>query len=198
MLYHISVCEVKDFSPRIPEYRCKGEDSKTPRICMSTDILGCLSGIPRGDEVLAGLLNLSYAKKIPSILHLYSVDESNLLEEDYYSTNYLVENNLVPDAKDNKEVWLLKKVKFNHEIILISDFTTSQGSSLISDVKFTQLSKDNSLVKKNRRIWVQIRKEYKENTGEPLTSSLIREFISFCKDDEILDCYCKDNKFYVD
>lgn len=186
MLYHISVCEVKDFSPRIPQCRCKRENSEIPRICMSTDILGCLSGIPRGDEVLAGLLNLSYAKKIPSILHLYSVDESKLSEENYLSANYLVENNLVPDAEENKEVWLLKKVKFTHEIILISDFTTSQGSSLISDVKFIQLPKDNALVEKNSRIWNQIRKEYEEKTGESLDSLAIREFISFCKDDEMI------------
>ena len=84
-------------NPRIPKTIGDDEEAITPRICMSTSILGAMSSICK---------NLNYGCKT----FIYKLEISNDEMNDDTYIHYPTENE-VPDAFYTGEVWVLKSVQ---------------------------------------------------------------------------------------
>lgn len=88
-LYHISKDNLDGltFYPRIPRHVMKGENITTSRICVSTNISGCIRGEGTG---------LTY--------YYVHVPDGNAV---YYNPG--IKN--VPDVKETREKWIVNPVK---------------------------------------------------------------------------------------
>lgn len=73
ILYHCSFQAVERFVLRVPEYRCPGEDAKTPRVCFAENIKDAVTAMPQGGQALRGMIS---QKKFFPILHIYSCDRT--------------------------------------------------------------------------------------------------------------------------
>lgn len=126
-LYHVSTSLKHDgyFVPRIPEFTNKKavipENETIPRICCGTSIEDCLTAMPCGGIDLDTLCESQY--------HLFKVFEFDLeklgleMGKDVLDWRYLYENNLVIDAFNSQEYWILSSVKAtNSYIIEITDW----------------------------------------------------------------------------
>jgi len=113
MLYHVSIVKLEDsqlkFTPRVPTWRIENENDAIERICVSDSIEGCLRGI---EYNITKSLWMQYNEEYQIPLYVYAIDENKLSKEELYTPEYLVENNLVPDAQESNEHWILKPVKF--------------------------------------------------------------------------------------
>lgn len=92
-LYHLSKDRnLSKMTPRIP--KSKYEEQKTPRICFSTSIDGCLIGINENKNIEG------------EIFHVYSITTS-----DYYKPN----TTEVTDVHITNEVWVTKPIEVRYE-----------------------------------------------------------------------------------
>ena len=82
---HASFDLVNKFEPRVPQERNSYEEDRTNRICVSTNLLGAVRGIPGSG---------------PVIIHAYYLESL-----DYYQPSIQE----VPDQDYTNEVWLLKE-----------------------------------------------------------------------------------------
>ena len=85
-LYHLSKTPITKLTPRIP--KSDFEDQKTPRICFSTSIQGCLIGINENKNILG------------ETFKVYKLETS-----DYYKPN----KKEVADVDITDEIWVLKE-----------------------------------------------------------------------------------------
>lgn len=107
-VYHVSNDVekiIEEFIPRIPrrEVRAdKFEDSSTPRVCVSANIPGCITGKPKigNEEVL------------DAIYRVYEFDVDFVTSDNSLVGYYeLYERGLVNDALATKEYWITKPIK---------------------------------------------------------------------------------------
>lgn len=136
MLYHVSLIRhnYNRFTPRIPESRSRKtrENDTIKRICLSSNIEGCLTAIPeRGLEYFAD----QESRGVPFLLYLYSIDESSIEKSNIINPEKLLEKQYVFDAKVTNEHWiinqdivfdepkLLRVVNLDEEKITIPTFT---------------------------------------------------------------------------
>lgn len=103
ILYHISQNlnnYIDTFYPKIPskDRMCLEEDISMKRICVSSNIAGALSAMPRDGDIANEKFRV----------YEFEIDEKdeNLLD---YKTIY--ENNYVQDSLCTKEYWILKAIK---------------------------------------------------------------------------------------
>lgn len=99
-LYHISFSEIKSFFPRVPEYRCEGEDAEIPRICFSDDMYLALKASPSCGNIIKGAFDLGFHPT----LYVYEVDTDSLDQEVWM--HYTQVSKYVPDAESTHECWL--------------------------------------------------------------------------------------------
>lgn len=104
-IYHVSDnidTIIEEFIPRIPreDTRTDFEDSVTPRVCVSANIPGCITGKPKtkDEEILGGIYRV----------YEFDVDFSDDNLICYYD---LYEMGLVNDALLSKEYWITSPVK---------------------------------------------------------------------------------------
>ena len=104
ILYHISDENHNNetFCPRIPQdaFNFEEEDMKTPRVCVSTSIMGCTRAIDPGEWIWE---NIDYYVHVPINL------------DELYDSNAVFEPNEkeVPDVKSTREKWILRPTKFH-------------------------------------------------------------------------------------
>lgn len=107
ILYHLSLEPAQlDLYPRIPSNRKKGEDGKTPRICVSSSIEGCLSAVPWGGVNLAEIFNEDES----ALIRVYEFDVSEVGLDNIIPPDYLFQTDKVRDAYENGEHWITKRV----------------------------------------------------------------------------------------
>ena len=93
---HTSFDLVNKFEPRVPQERNSYEEDRTNRICVSTNLLGAVRGIPGSGFVIKQMLECN----LPVIIHAYYLESL-----DYYQPSIQE----VPDQDYTNEVWLLKE-----------------------------------------------------------------------------------------
>lgn len=123
-LFHISNDirnTISIFEPVIPNHRMPNEDSSIPRICVSTSVEGCIKGHP-------------YALMYTNVAHENYLNELDIMEKEHYLLEHglsgvlckvyhfevdkeivktdleLIEEGLVPDAKQSQEHWIMDTV----------------------------------------------------------------------------------------
>lgn len=110
---------IKAFVPRIPKYRVLGENGTLPRICTSTNVLGCIKAFPYRSD----LVKKASAKHIGAYLVIYEFYErkkNTLSPKDVYSLG-------VSDAIENQEYWIVKGSRpYRKQIIRVTDFKLSK------------------------------------------------------------------------
>lgn len=134
-LYNVCLPEdlnVSVFKPRIPEFRARGEDNTTARICLSSSLSGCVSAVIWGGinfENMVVDLGLDF-KGYP--IKVYEFDSSDIEESNLISPEKLYEEDLVGDAIINQEYWVvnqdLKPRKTYY--ITVKDFTEEVHDSI--------------------------------------------------------------------
>ncbi len=92
---HASFDLVNKFVPRVPQERNSYEEDRTNRICVSTNLLGAVRGIPSSGFVIKQMLECN----LPVIIHAYYLESL-----DYYRPSIQE----VPDQDYTNEMWLLK------------------------------------------------------------------------------------------
>ena len=97
-LYHISLDnhDGEIFHPRVPKNRMLLEDDKTPRICFSEDLEGCLQAI----EMMPA----------PHWEQFFFVHKPELVHPGTSPFYYPTEDE-VPDVNETGEVWCLEEVR---------------------------------------------------------------------------------------
>lgn len=155
LVYHVthdlSGGRIKRFVPRIPESAGGTEDTVTPRICVSTSIIGCFSGLGYIDEFVTSRPFMVYEANVPEswlltpdvLLSEHNVIDAMCTQEHwcmrpitmignmYRVKNYERDNYLLPAMNPEAVDWI--KQKFGaitaglseHE--LLNDFIRSQG-----------------------------------------------------------------------
>ena len=113
-LYHVSfdLTENRRFSPRIPESRSPDEDNNIARICASETIEGALSAIPYGGSELD--MTLAHNQWLIK-LFIFDTEKLNISENKIMDYNELYEKDLVIDAYETKEYWILEDVEIPKE-----------------------------------------------------------------------------------
>lgn len=136
MLIHISPVRIpyNTLYPRIPRTIIKNnefsENNLIKRICFSTSIQGCATAMPNGIKTLFNIINLEEKVGLPSIIHVYSIDEKNIDKNNILNDEYLFKNKLVPDVQYTKEHWVINQnVKCNHTVIRLKNFTIEEHES---------------------------------------------------------------------
>lgn len=102
---------VRRYEPRIPETTMSGEDRKTPRICFSKTIEGCISAIPgdrRSKYFDEGALMVVFPFRV-------ALDDPNLVTSDDLAQ-------LVPDAEITHEFWYTAPVTLCGEVFQVGEF----------------------------------------------------------------------------
>lgn len=108
-LFHISrnTDIIEKFIPRIPESRADWEDEINQRVCLSSSIEGCLTGVPWGGSKLEDILlptgDGSY------LIRVYEFDIKNIATEDLVGPEEIYEDGLVNDAMLSQEYWFIGK-----------------------------------------------------------------------------------------
>ncbi|MCA1064718.1 hypothetical protein QTG56_24210 (plasmid) [Rossellomorea sp. AcN35-11] len=109
IFYHVStrINHSGKFVPRVPEHRHQGaEDDEIPRISVSPSIEECLSAIPNGGSLLD---ELNVKQKGLYLIFKIDTEELGIEEKDIIGPQYLYENDLVRDAENTKEHWIMKE-----------------------------------------------------------------------------------------
>ena len=98
--------------PSVPESTADGEDSTTPRVCLSTSVKKCIQALAvEHREVRVG-----------ATLAVRTVNIDKLDEDLLITPETLVSEGLVPDALENDEHWYLGSIKFDYNKYEIEDF----------------------------------------------------------------------------
>lgn len=122
LLHHVSYEPIESFRPRVPMQRLENiEDNKTPRICFSESIIGCLRSMPGGGESLKAYLHLCEKRDALPILYVYTIG-TELQPVELVNPATLVKKYMVLDAEINSEWWATNEIKHLSETrIIIED-----------------------------------------------------------------------------
>ncbi|WP_336770380.1 hypothetical protein [Bacillus bombysepticus] len=106
VFYHVSTLITKDgvFKPRIPIDRLENENSSIGRVCVADSIEGCLSAFPDGGKEL---LETVYDQEMNVKVFRIDTKKLGIREEDVINSNSLYTMDLVEDAENNGENWIL-------------------------------------------------------------------------------------------
>lgn len=116
ILYHCSFQAVGQFTLRVPEHRCPGEDGKTPRICFAESIRDAVSAMPQGGQALRGMLA---QQKFAPVIHVYACDRT-AQKGRFIPPWALKAQHGVADALSSGEWWAVESIPdMSHEIHLV-------------------------------------------------------------------------------
>lgn len=100
--YHISLCPVENFEPRIPHMTYEMENKTIPRICVTSDLQKAFKASPQMGNILKAFLD----NGIHPVIYIYRFYKKDY--KDGYMTSSEIKE-YVADAEATKEYWLLKK-----------------------------------------------------------------------------------------
>lgn len=123
-LYHLSLSsEIIDFYPRVPKIRRFGEDGLINRISASDTIDGCLSAVPWGGTNLEEAFLFAKSKDKGLSVRVYEFDIDDIGFEFIVPPEYLFQEDLVGDAYETGEHWIMSHVQpYRTYIITILSF----------------------------------------------------------------------------
>ena len=109
-----SVClpelsEGKTFYPRVPSNRAYNEDDKTPRICLSSSLGGCLSAVPWGGKGFDNMMLNSYDSLKSCVIKVLVFDVEDIEYENLLKPSFLYKNDYVRDAEISSEYWVINQ-----------------------------------------------------------------------------------------
>ena len=141
LLYHVSTYpKMTDLSPRVPSFRLKGEDDKTPRICLAPSVLNCFRAIPGGNCFLPLMLLQG------AYFGLYTIDLSQHPEVDFklvQSDLAVAKQHDVPDQQHTHEWWVRSAIRIQPQefrLIHVDGCTFSKNGDLLKSVTYHQVS----------------------------------------------------------
>ena len=102
-LYHVSYDRIPQFELRIPRDRLPGEDSRIPRICLSTSVERCINAKPSQGQALYTAQQYG----LRTALYIYEFDSSDIPADKLIGPEELKRQFGVVDARVNGEHWLL-------------------------------------------------------------------------------------------
>lgn len=105
-LYHISLETPTELTPRVPKYRLKTEDAVTPRISVCPTIEDCFKSAPWSVSYYD---KGKYDGEDRELVRVLEFDVENIGLDNIIDNDYIVKNNLVPDALDTNEFWIVNK-----------------------------------------------------------------------------------------
>lgn len=117
--YHVSMdleLKEKEFLPRIPKYRCEGEDNKFKRVCVCPTLKDALGAFPYKGHYVNELMK----NRNENYLVYYKIPANGLT----YKTDEEIKD-LVPDAHITKEHWILDNFKAKPQMIKLKKFELS-------------------------------------------------------------------------
>ena len=95
---------IEEFIPRVPKLRMFGEDSTTPRVCMTYDLEGCLLAIPKMHLMGEDSTIVIHDKELTG--KIFTVYEFDIDDDD---ENFIpcidLDDSMVPDAFITGECW---------------------------------------------------------------------------------------------
>jgi hypothetical protein len=130
----VSFVEIPDgrLYPRIPSLTGPFENKTIPRICFSRTIEGAITAMPQGAKALKTILKLQRQNKLIAVLHLYTIEESNLPQKNIWLPNRV--QRYVVDANYTGETWILNQEVFcDHKTILISNAEIIEGIDIYGE-----------------------------------------------------------------
>lgn len=146
-LYHVSLNlkNVEEFIPRVPseESRIDGEDDKTPRICLSQGLRGCLTAVPWGGNSFEDLF---FDNGKSQLIRVYEFDSNDIVEGNIVYSHELYKTDRVRDAKITGEVWVINQnlKPINSYVIQINDYQEgSEDDISYEDMKNFDEDEDN-------------------------------------------------------
>lgn len=111
-LFHINSIfeeDVKVFTPRIPLSTAPDEDEMFPRICTSDTIAGCMHAHPSLIQDCGSLqVNKLFFPKLNTYGYLYRIYHFEESLKDIVTPSILISEELVPDAEETNEHWIMK------------------------------------------------------------------------------------------
>lgn len=93
-------------TPRIPKNRLKGEDDKTPRICVCPTIEDCFKSVSWAVNYYE---KEKYDGKDRELVRVLEFNVNDIGLENIVDNDFIVKNSLVPDAIDSNEFWIINK-----------------------------------------------------------------------------------------
>lgn len=105
-LYHITLGTPTELTPRVPKNRLKEEDGITPRICVCPSIEDCFKG---AYWTVGYYEKWKYDGQDRELVRVLEFDIECIGKENIIDSKYIVDNNLVPDAFDTNEFWIINK-----------------------------------------------------------------------------------------
>ena len=81
---HASFDLVNKFEPRVPQERNSYEEDRTNRICVSTNLLGAVRGIPGSGFVIKQMLECN----LPVIIHAYYLESLDYYQPSIQAVSY--------------------------------------------------------------------------------------------------------------
>lgn len=134
LLYHISLDTgiINAFIPRVPEELMVGENECTPRICVASNLEGCLSSAPWGGVRLEDtMVENEDEDEFSRIMRVYEFDTTNIPESSILTPRELYHSGDVPDAIYKNEHWILEPVNpVNTYLIELYEFEESNEDVL--------------------------------------------------------------------
>jgi len=118
MLINVSFQPVKEFIPRVPEYRGPKENGRIKRIYLTNSVENAVNAMPDGVKALKGMMKISKAyKNLITVLYVYELKE-NKMPFIWYPKDI---EKYVFDAKATKEHWITEKADFKEHILKIEE-----------------------------------------------------------------------------
>lgn len=139
--YHVSMdleLGEKEFAPRIPKYRCEGEDNKIKRVCVCPTLKDSLGAFPYKGYYVNNLMR----SRNENYLAYYEIPVEGL----NYKTDKEI-HDLVPDSHITKEHWVLDSFKAKPTIIKLKCLQLSSYNKYIHEYSgfVTYLDYENSV-----------------------------------------------------
>lgn len=100
--YHISLCPVEEFTPRIPQMTYETENRTIPRICVTTNLQKAFQASPQMGNILRAFLD----NGMHPVIYVYRFYKKDY-KHAYLSPSEIKKH--VMDAEQNEEYWLTKK-----------------------------------------------------------------------------------------
>lgn len=156
-LYHVSMdlsLEEKEFIPRIPKYRCDGENDTIKRICVCPTLKDALGAFPYKGYYVNNLMTC----RNENYLVYYEIPKNEVI----YKTDLEI-NDLVPDAHITKEHWILNSFKAKPNLIKLNKFVLSNYNKYINEYSgfVKELEYENSTEDYDREVeYIFIDKEF--------------------------------------
>lgn len=159
-LYHVTTDihepVVKTFYPRVPDSIALGEDSRIPRICLSTSVANCIRAV------------CCNALRVGRVLRIYTTEVTGKNFRDFIPPCVLYTEGLVFDALSNEECWCLVPLKMESKLYCVYNFESEHA------INWTCVSLSRMFEIVRKYVPTEVYDIYAEQSSEKMFSSATR------------------------